>query len=141
MSEHAVLGPIDPQVNGMPAASIIRVKSEKSLNRIDDETLIYADVAAKAIDQLKRATVELLSGHMDAEAANKVADELTSGRWTHDYPITAGEARAFGLAVSTDMPKDVLDLLQLYPRAVRQQPGVESGPYREPLPRNPAGLR
>ena len=29
---------------------------------------------------------------------------LTSGRWTHDYPITASHARALGLPVTTELP-------------------------------------
>src|SRR4051794_37727257 len=49
MSPHAVLGPVDPQVNGLPAASIIRVTEQKPIAEIDDQTLILADVGRKAI--------------------------------------------------------------------------------------------
>src|SRR5437867_12756311 len=44
MSEHAVLGPVDPQLGEYPAASLIKVAQQKPMERIDDETLIRADL-------------------------------------------------------------------------------------------------
>jgi ClpP class serine protease len=128
MTQHAMLGPIDPQINGMPAASIIKVASEKPLSEIDDQTLIFADIGQKAIDQLKRQACELLRAPMPPESAMALADKLTSGRWTHDYPITVTEARELGLPVTTEMPQDVLDLMSLFPQPVRTSQGVEYGP-------------
>lgn len=130
MTEHAMLGPIDPQINGLPAASIIKVASEKPLSDVDDQTLILADLGQKAIDQLKRQATELLRMPMAPEAARNLAEKLTSGRWTHDYPITVGEARELGLHVNTQMPQDVLDLMALFPQPVRTT--VEFGPRRSP---------
>ena len=49
MSEHAVLGPVDPQLGKFPAASILKVLGKKPLKDIEDETLIMADQAEKAI--------------------------------------------------------------------------------------------
>ena len=45
MDPHAVLGPVDPQLGNMPAASLLRVVKQKAVNEIDDQTLIMADVA------------------------------------------------------------------------------------------------
>jgi ClpP class serine protease len=132
MTEHAMLGPIDPQINGMPAASIIKVASEKPLSEIDDQTLIFADLGHKAIAQLKRQATELLRAPMPPGMALALAEKLTSGRWTHDYPITVSEAREMGLPVNTSMPQDVLDLLSLFPQPVRTSQGVEFGPQRAP---------
>jgi ClpP class serine protease len=128
MTEHAMLGPIDPQINGMPAASIIKVASEKPLSEIDDQTLIFADLGQKAIAQLKRQATELLRAPMAPDAAIALAEQLTSGRWTHDYPITVTEARALGLPVNTHMPQEVLDLMALFPQPVRTTQSVEFGP-------------
>jgi ClpP class serine protease len=132
MTEHAMLGPIDPQINGMPAASIIKVAGEKPLSEIDDQTLIFADVSHKAIAQLKRQATELLRAPMTPDMAAALAEKLTSGRWTHDYPITVSEARELGLPVNTSMPQDVLDLMALFPQPVRSSTGVEFGPRRAP---------
>jgi ClpP class serine protease len=128
MSPHAVLGPIDPQINGMPAASIIKVAAEKPLSEIDDQTLILADIGQKAIDQLRRQASDLMRITMTAEAGKDLADKLTSGRWTHDYPITVSEAKALGLNVNTDMPEEILDLMALFPQPVRMSQSVEYGP-------------
>ena len=121
MCTHSVLGPIDPQLNQLPAASILKVVEEKPMARIDDETLIMADVGRKAIGQVKQAASELLERRLSAEQASALAEKLASGLWTHDYPIWASTARALGLTVSTDMPDAVLELMKLYPQPIRTQ--------------------
>src|SRR5438309_904831 len=60
MCEHSVLGPIDPQLGESPAASLIKVVGDKPVAKIDDQTLILADVGRKAIAQVKQAASELL---------------------------------------------------------------------------------
>ena len=115
LNKHAVLGPIDPQIGGVPAASLLRLRQEKSADATDDYTLVLADVGQMAIDQLKRAAQDLLKGTVSDNAAVAVADQLASGRWTHDYPIEAGEAREIGLNVSTNMPADITELMALFP--------------------------
>jgi ClpP class serine protease len=121
MCEHSVLGPIDPQIGDSPAASLIKVAEEKPIAKIDDRTLVMADVGRKAITQVKQAAGELLTRRLSAEQANALAEKLSTGIWTHDYPIWASTAKSLGLSVSTDMPDDVLQLLTLYPQPVRMQ--------------------
>jgi ClpP class serine protease len=121
MCTHSVLGPIDPQLGQSPAASLIKVVEEKPIARIDDQTLIMADVGRKAIGQVKQAATELLERRLSTEKASELAEQLTTGKWTHDYPIWASTARALGLTVSTDMPDAVLELMKLYPQPIRAQ--------------------
>jgi ClpP class serine protease len=123
MCEHSVLGPIDPQLGESPAASLIKVVEQKPMAKIDDKTLIMADVGRKAITQVKQAASELLTRHLPAEQATALAEKLSAGIWTHDYPIWASTAKSLGLPVSTKMPNDVLQLLTLYPQPVRMQGG------------------
>lgn len=125
MTPHAMLGPVDPQINGLPAASIIRAAEAKPIGEVDDQTLILADVGRKAIGQIKAAVSELLQEHSPREKADELADRLSRGEWTHDYPISPVEAQALGLRVTTDMPAEVLELMTLYPQPVRTQPSVE----------------
>jgi len=136
MSPYAVLGPIDPQLGELPAASLVKVVEQKPVSEVDDRTLILADVGRKAIDQVRRAAEELLEGKMPPERVREVAAKLSQGTWTHDYPITAREARELGLNVSTDMPEDILELMSLYPQPVRGLPSVEYTP--EPRERRAA---
>ena len=123
MCKHSVLGPIDPQLGQSPAASLIKVTEEKPVGRIDDQTLVLADVGRKAIAQVKQAASELLERRLPAEQARALAEKLTAGTWTHDYPIWASTATSLGLPVSTSMPDDVMQLLKLYPQPVRMQSG------------------
>ena len=127
MCRHSVLGPIDPQLDQSPAASLVKVVEQKPISEIDDKTLIMADVGRKAMSQVKQAARTLLAGRISDPEAEKLAEKLSGGTWTHDYPIFAKEAKELGLAVSTTMPKDVLELMTMYPQPVRQQSsgGVE----------------
>lgn len=128
MDENAVLGPVDPQIGQYPAASILNVVASKDINKIDDETLILADIARKAVEQVKETIRKLACCHYTQEEAEKLAEELASGRWTHDYPITVEEARALGLKVSTEMPEEIYDLMNLFPQAEQRRPTVEYVP-------------
>jgi ClpP class serine protease len=126
LSPHAALGPIDPQIGQFPAHGILRVVERKPVAEVDDQTLILADIAEKAISQLKESAVALLTRSLPQVEAEHVAEVLaTGGRWTHDYPITADTARDLGLHVSTDMPKEILQLMALYPQPARRQNAVE----------------
>src|SRR5262249_26478004 len=111
MSKHAVLGPIDPQVGGVPAVSILAVTQQKPADRTDDITLILADVSQKAMVQLRAAACDLLSGGMSENQSCAISDELSSGRWTHDFPITPEHASEIGLNVSTSMPEDIMSIM------------------------------
>jgi len=137
MCEHSVLGPIDPQLGDSPAASLISVIEKKPVAKIEDRTLVMADVGRKAIAQVKQAASELLSRRLPAEQASALAEKLTSGVWTHDYPIWASTAKSLGLSISTDMPDDVFQLMKLYPQPVRMQSGggVEYLPVERRNPR------
>lgn len=53
MCRHSVLGPVDPQLGNMPAASLIKVADEKPIADVDDQTLVLADVGRKAIAQVE----------------------------------------------------------------------------------------
>ncbi|MBI1774505.1 MAG: ATP-dependent Clp protease proteolytic subunit [Proteobacteria bacterium] len=134
MASHAMLGPIDPQIGEYPAASLAKVLRDKPIAEIDDRTVILADVARKATDQVCTAAADLLSKHMTPDQAKSLAERLSSGIWTHDYPITAVEAQGLGLKISIDMPQEVLDMMALYPQPVRAVPSVEYLPTPPPAP-------
>lgn len=140
MSEHAVLGPVDPQLGEYPAASIVKAVRQKPIAEVDDKTLILADQAEKALFQMEHEVTELLADKYPAEKASELAKLLASGTWTHDYPITYERARELGLHVRSDMPENMLRLMQLYPQPLRRQPSVEYTPipYRTGR-RNPDG--
>jgi len=92
-----------------------------------------ADVAKKAVSQVKQTVVEILMGNgMEKDQAQEVAEALGSGQWTHDYPISAAEAEKLGLPISLDLPDEVCQLMQLYRQAGQRRPSVQyiPVPYR-----------
>ncbi len=142
MDPNAVLGPVDPQLGGpqgnyYPAASILKALEQPNPNR-DDQTLILGDVARKAIQQVYETVYALVRDKMPEDQAREVARALSEGRWTHDYPIDFEQARSMGLPVSDEMPREVYDLMDLYPQTSQQRPGVEFIPMPyHPAPRLP----
>jgi ClpP class serine protease len=141
MSQHAVLGPVDPQLGRFPAASILKVLGKKPIKDIEDETLILADQADKAIIQVRESVKELLQGKQINGKEDELARLLAHGTWTHDFPITYDRAKSLGLHVKSDIPDEILKLMSLYPQPVRTQPTVEylPGPRTRRSERERAG--
>lgn len=145
MDENAVLGPVDPQLGNYPAASILKTTEEKPIEQLDDQTLIMADVARKAIRQVKEFVRELLKDSVprqkiDPKRIEEVVEALTTGRVTHDYPISAEEAKALGLPIKTGLPREIYSLMDLYPQAPMARPSVQYIPMPyEPRPSLPRG--
>lgn len=135
MDENAVLGPVDPQIGQYPAVSILNVLDQKDINKIDDDTLILADISRKAIEQVKATIQRIASNHYNHEQAERLAIGLASGKWTHDYPITVDEASELGLKISTEMPTEIYQIMNLYPQATTRRPSVEYIPM--PYPKRP----
>jgi ClpP class serine protease len=138
MCPHAVLGPIDPQLGEYPAASLLKAAETKPIAEIEDRTLILADVARRAIAQVKGAGRELLEGRLPPDQAEELATKLANGTWTHADPLGFEEAAKLGLPVSTAMPDAIMDLMALYPQPTAPQRGsVHDLPqphWRQPVP-------
>jgi hypothetical protein len=96
-----------------------------------DLTLVLADVSEKALAQVKRGAVELLTPRLETAQAEALADKLAGGHWTHDYALTAAEARDLGLPIRVGVPRQVMDLMKLYPQPV-QRSGVDFLPIDVP---------
>ncbi len=133
MDENAVLGPLDPQIGKYPAASILQAIEQKDKNEIDDETLILADIARKAISQIRSLIKSLLSDRVGEDKASEISRVLTEGRWTHDCPLTFHQIKELGLSVRTGLPEEIYKLMSLYPQPVGVRPSVQyiPVPYQE----------
>jgi len=138
MEEHAVLGPVDPQLGEYPAVSLVKLAENKPIADIDDRSWLLADVGRKAIEQIRSQLRSLLEAKYPNEKADDLARILTEGRWTHDYPITYEEAKNLGFHVTKDIPPELYQLMSLYPQPVRHQPSVEYLPiprFKGPAPK------
>jgi ClpP class serine protease len=132
LGEFSVLGPIDPQIASLAAASVVKARDSKPIAEVFDLSLVLADMSEKALAQVRRGAVELLTPRMEQAAAEALAAKLAGGHWTHDYALTANEAAELGL-VKVAMPNEVMELMKLYPQPIQQ-----SGVVR-PRPTAPAG--
>jgi ClpP class serine protease len=139
MDENAVLGPVDPQVGQWPAATIINVAALKPLERVDDETLMLADLARKAQSQIRDFVMSVLGDDFPEDRAQYLTNELSSGKWTHDYPLTVETLVGLGLPVTTNLPVEAFELMDLYPQVGRQRPSVQYVPVPYTDPALPAG--
>ncbi len=138
MDENAVLGPVDPQLGSTAAASLLNVVRQKPIERIEDETLVMADVAQKAMNQVQRFVRSLLQDvkphpKVNPENIERIVEALTTGQVTHDYPISVEEATSLGLPVTAGLPREIYDLMDLYPQPPQGRPSVQyiPMPYQE----------
>ncbi len=134
MEPHAVLGPVDPQLGdaqgAYSASSILKVVEQKKIDEIDDRTLILAEESKKAVEQIKNTVRKLVADLGSPEDTEKIVDELVSGKYTHDFPITAEEAcELFGECVNRELPREVYTLMGLYKMETKaRRPSVEFVP-------------
>ena len=137
MDPHAALGPVDPQLgdrNGSyPATSLVKLLEKKKIDEVDDKTIVLADQAQKALNQMDGLVRTILDGKCDEEKAVVIIEEFVSGKYTHDHPFLAEDAkRLLGDCVTTDVPAEVYDLMKLYRMEVaRRRPGAEYVPVTE----------
>lgn len=130
MDENAVLGPVDPQLGNMAAASILQVIEQKPIAEIDDQTIIMADLSQKAIAQVQRFVRTLLKDEIpkpkiDPEDIEGIVDLLTTGKITHDCPISVEEASKIGLPITVGLPTFIYKLMELYPQPSGGRPSVQ----------------
>ncbi len=134
MDPHAALGPVDPQLGdaqgSYPATSLLQVVSKKKIDEMDDKTLIYAEEARKAMEQMNSLLRKILEGKCGGEKLESIINEFVSGKYTHDHPFMAEQARSLlGECVETAVPAEVYSLMDLYRmEAGRGRPGVEYVP-------------
>ena len=143
MDANAVLGPVDPQLGNMAAASILQVVQRKPIDKIEDQTLIMADLAEKAIAQVQHFVRTLLQDEIpqpkiDPKNIEGIIDLLTTGKITHDCPISVEQASQIGLPITVGLPKFIYSLMELYPQPSGGRPSVQyiPMPYK-PYPNLP----
>ena len=135
LDPHAALGPIDPQLGQWPAASIVAAVDRPGQHQ--DDTLILADIARKALRQVEELATRLLARHLPPEKAREAAITLSTGQWTHDYPLLSHDLEPLGLPVRLGVPREERELFSLYPQPRGRQSVVEYFPGRPAPPGMP----
>ncbi|ABU81715.1 SDH family Clp fold serine proteinase [Ignicoccus hospitalis] len=132
MGPAAALGPLDPQVPvatpagpmHVPSPSVVKVAEEKG-KEANEYFLVHADVAKKALNEMLEFVTYILKDKVGEEKAREIAEELVTGKYTHDHPLFYEDLVKLGLPVKKEVPEEVWALMELYPQAQPQRPGVE----------------
>jgi chorismate mutase len=112
------------------ASSILKVVERKKIDELDDRTLYLAEESRKAVAQITDIVRKLVGDIHSPEKTEEIVEELVSGKYTHDFPVTAEEAcELLGECVNRELPKEVYSLMSLYKMEVRpRRPSVEFVP-------------
>lgn len=128
MDKHSVLGPLDPQIQGVPAPALLDLLKKKPIQYIADGTIIAAEVAEKSLKLMKSFIRVLLTKHMEETKAVTVTEFLTGGYLTHDTPITYQTAKELELPVKVGIPQGFYDLLRSFRLGSPHRPSLYSVP-------------
>jgi len=110
MEKFSVMGPVDPQIEGVPASAYMLVLEKKRMDAIADKTIALAYIAAMAVKNMKGFVKHILADRMDEKKAEEVSEFLTGGYMTHDTPLTLDVGKSMNLPVKEGVPQKVFDL-------------------------------
>ncbi len=110
MEPYAVLGPVDPQIGGFPAAAYEALLRDKPIESIQDEMVMLAHVARLSTRQVKRFVKWLIADRLPPEKGEELAEFLSGGYMTHDTPITLETVQSWGLPVREGVHPEVFQL-------------------------------
>ena len=96
--------------------------------------MLRADVAEKALRQVRQSLYHLMADRYGEEAATRISRLLVEGYWTHDYPLTFEELKAMGLKVRNQLPVAIYKLMALFPQPLKRQRSVTYLPERREKP-------
>lgn len=122
MAPYSVLGPVDPQVFGVPAAVLLRVLGSMPRGSVSAELMVKAEVARLAVQNVQGFIHRLLEERQPPAAAAAAADFLASGYISHDTPITLDVLATLGLNVQAGIPPQVYDLFSTCAFGVCKRP-------------------
>ncbi len=131
MGRESILGPLDPQLAGFSAGTILRLLRRKPVEMISDDKLLLAENAQRSLDQTKEFVKWLLEGKMPNAKREALAVFLTGGYISHETPIVPGVLRSYGLPVREGLPEGVYELFSTFVFGACERPGVSTALTRE----------
>lgn len=124
MGRESILGPLDPQLAGFSAGTILRLLSRKPVEMISDDKLLLAECAQRSLDQMKEFVKWLLEGKIPKGKREALAVFLTGGYISHETPIVPEVLRSYGLPVVEGVPEGVYDLFRTFVFGACERPGA-----------------
>ena len=114
MERDSILGPLDPQIGGFPARSLITLPVRKPIETVSDQMVVLSEVARRSQEQVREFVKWLLEETLPAKNREGVAEFFTGGFLSHDTPIVAEVIRELGLHVTVGIPDEVYELFRTY---------------------------
>ncbi len=114
MEQESVLGPVDPQIQGFPARSLITLPARKPIETISDQMVVLSEIAQRAVDQTREFVKWLLEDKLPKKDREAVAIFLTGGYISHDTPIVLDVVREYGLPAKEGVPEEVYELFRTF---------------------------
>jgi ClpP class serine protease len=119
--DRLVMGPAATLSYLEPSDELLqKVVRQKGVNRTQDLTIMRLSMARNHGRELRSFVKEIMAGTAPARAVG----ELVGGKRAPWDPLTARDAKAMGLNVSTDMPPELYRLLQACRSAPVRDQGV-----------------
>lgn len=123
MERYSILAPVEPQIDQMPANSIMAILNRKPVETIADRTILLAESARMETENAREFVKWLVQDKMNEEQASQVANFLVGGFMASTTPITLDVARAIGLNVTEGVPEKVHQLFETIEFSGGQRPG------------------
>lgn len=114
MEKESILGPLDPQIDGMPSRSLMTLPARKPIQTISDQMVVLSEVAQRSVDQIKEFVKWLLEDKLPPKDRDAVAAFLTGGYLSHDTPVVPRVLKELGLNVMEGIPDEVHELFRTY---------------------------
>ncbi|MFQ5908242.1 MAG: hypothetical protein ACE5JE_05395 [Thermoplasmata archaeon] len=130
MGRESILGPLDPQIQGHSAGSLLRLLRRKPVEAISDDKLLQAEHALRSLDQTKEFVKWLLEDKMAKDKREALAVFLTGGYISHETPIVPEVLRSYGLPVRDGLPPRVYELFRTFIFGACERPGATTSHAR-----------
>ncbi len=114
MEKESILGPVDPQIQGFPARSLITLPARKPIETISDQMVVLSEMAQRSLDQVREFVKWLLEDKLPPKDREAIAIFLTGGYISHDTPIVLDTVREFGLPAKEGIPEEVYELFRTF---------------------------
>lgn len=112
MEKYSILAPVEPQIDEMPANSIMAILKRKPVETIADRTILLSEKARMETENAGEFVKWLLADKMAGDQVAQVANFLVGGFMASTTPITLDVARAIGLNVTEGVPEKVHQLFE-----------------------------
>ncbi len=114
MEKESILGPLDPQIGGFPARSLITLPARKPIEAVSDQMVVLSEMAHRSLDQVREFVKWVLEDKLPGKDREAVAEFFTGGFLSHDTPIVSKVLQELGLRVQEGIPDQVYDLFRTY---------------------------